>query len=143
MQFTYPCRITPASDWADGETGFVVLFPDWNDAATQGETEAEAQARAGDLLATLLGDAIDRKLEIPEPSAGQCRVAPPIDIALKAAVYVAMRAKGWSKSELARRMDVDEREVRRLLDPDVGSRVSTLRAALAALDARVDVAVAA
>lgn len=38
-------------------------------------------------------------------------------MALKAAVYLAVREAGIGNSELARRMQLDEKEARRILDP--------------------------
>jgi hypothetical protein len=50
-------------------------------------------------------------LDIPAPALpkrGERMVATPVTTALKAAVYVAMREQAVSKSELARRMRVNE-----------------------------------
>lgn len=40
---------------------------------------------------------------------------------------------GISKMELARRLDVDEKQVRRLLDPNITSRLDNIAAAFKAL----------
>jgi antitoxin HicB len=57
---------------------------------------------------------------------------PPV-LAYKAALFSAMRRDAISKSELARRLEVDEKDVRRLVDPRYrGSKVERLHAALAA-----------
>jgi hypothetical protein len=53
-------------------------------------------------------------------------------LAYKAALYSVMRRDGISKSDLARRLGVDEKDVRRLVDPRYrGSKVERLHAALA------------
>ena len=61
--------------------------------------------------------------------------------ALKAAVYLALRDQGISKSELARRMRVDEKETRRMLDPRHPTKVPTLERALAVLGLRAEIEV--
>ena len=61
--------------------------------------------------------------------------------AMKAAVYLAMKKQGLSKSDLARRMDLDEKEARRILDPKHSTKVPTLERALHVLGKRVEVVV--
>jgi hypothetical protein len=57
---------------------------------------------------------------------------PPL-LAYKAALYGVMRRDRISKSELARRLGIDEKDVRRLVDPRYrGSKVERLHQALAA-----------
>jgi len=67
-------------------------------------------------------------------------VSVPVTTALKAGVYIAMREQNVSKSELARRMHVDEKEARRMLDPSHPTKIPTLERALAALGRRAEVA---
>lgn len=145
MRLAYGVRIRPASEWAEGETGFVATIRDFDRAATQGETIEEVTARAADLLYTLVEDAIERGLDLPAPSPleeGETLVDVPFDIAAIASIYLAMRAQRISKVELARRMGKDEKEVRRLLDPSHGTRISTVRAALEALGQKVSIELA-
>ena len=68
-------------------------------------------------------------------------MATPMTTALKAAVYLALRDQGISKSELARRMRVDEKETRRMLDPRHPTKVPTLERALAVLGLRAEIEV--
>jgi antitoxin HicB len=57
---------------------------------------------------------------------------PPL-LAYKAALFSAMRRDGVSKSALARRLGIDEKDVRRLIDPKYrGTKVERLHAALTA-----------
>jgi antitoxin HicB len=57
---------------------------------------------------------------------------PPL-LAYKAALYGVMRRDRISKSELSRRLGIDEKDVRRLVDPSYrGSKVERLHQALAA-----------
>ncbi len=74
--------------------------------------------------------------DIPEPSRpkrGQHLIALPAKMAAKAALYLAIREAGISRSELARRIGCDVREVRRLLDPMHASKVGRIEKALAAV----------
>ena len=45
MNFVYPVTLTP-----DPDGGFVVTFPDWPEAITQGETRDQALEEAADCL---------------------------------------------------------------------------------------------
>jgi antitoxin HicB len=60
---------------------------------------------------------------------------------MKAAVYLAIKEQGLSKSDLARRMDLDEKEARRILGPKHATKVPTLERALHTLGKRVEVVV--
>jgi antitoxin HicB len=62
-------------------------------------------------------------------------------IALKLALAQAMREQGTRKAALARRLGTDEKEVRRLLDPDHAAKARRLAEALRALGHSVEVAV--
>jgi antitoxin HicB len=130
-EFTYPVTLTP--DEADG--GFVVTFEDLPEAITQGETVAEALAEAADALEEAVAGRIQRSDPIPGPSpvAGRPAVPVPAQTAAKAALYLALRETGISKAELAGRLDCDEKEVRRLLDPRHPSKLPRIHKALAAL----------
>ena len=117
-----------------------------------GEAGAESGGRLGDdalaeaagALQAALEARIEDGLDIPAPSArkrGERLVGTPITTALKAAVHVALRDAGVSKSELARRMQVDEKEARRMLDPRHPTKVPTLERALAVLGRRAEIEV--
>ena len=56
---------------------------------------------------------------------------------LELAIYQAMRDRGVSQVELARRLDCDPKDVRRLLDLMHRSRLDRLEAALRALGKRL------
>jgi antitoxin HicB len=80
------------------------------------------------------------ELEIPEPSAvrrKQILVPLPAAMAAKAALYLAIQEAGVSKSELARRLKLDEKEIRRLLDPRHATRLSRIQKVLEALGKRL------
>jgi len=139
MNFVYPVTLTP-----DPGGGFVVTFPDWPEAITQGETRDQALAEAADCLEEAVAARIDDRGEIPLPSSprsDEATVAVPIATALKAALYLAVREAGIGTSELARRLDVHEKEARRLLDPRHGSKAAALERALLAMGRRLAIEV--
>ena len=126
----------PATLVRDGEGRVQVRFPDFPEALTDGADEAEALAEAADCLAEAVAARIADREDLPAPSPlrrGLHAVPLPPVLAYKAALFSAMRRDGVSKSELARRLGLDEKDVRRLVDPSYrGSKVERLHAALAA-----------
>ena len=139
-RFTYPVKL--ALDRKDG--GYVVSCRDIPEAITQGDSIEDALAEAEGALQAAIEGRIEDGIEIPARSRakrGERIVPTPISTALKVAVYLAMREQGVSKSELARRMRVHEKEARRMLDPRHPTRVPTLERALAVLGRRAEIAV--
>lgn len=135
-QFVYPARFTP--DAQDG--GFVVTFVDFPEAITQGETIEEALQEAADCLEEAMANRIVVGLPIPPPSRmkrGQYAVPVAAQTAAKAALYIALQEVRITKAELAKRLQCDEKEVRRLLDPRHPSKLPRLEAALAAVGHRL------
>ena len=119
----------PADIERDEDGRYVVAFPDFGWGATDGATRDEALAEAKDL---------------PEPSlAGRGRplVVPPVQIALKTALYQAYRQAGISQRRLARDLDVAESEVRRMLNPEHSTKATRIDHALRRLGKRVTVTV--
>lgn len=134
--FTYPARLMP--DPKDG--GFVVSFLDLPEVITQGEDEADALVQAADALEEAIAGRIRRGEEIPAPTAtgnGRHLVPVPAQMAAKAALYLAVKETGITRSELAARLSCDEKEVRRLLDPRHPSKLPRIEAALAALGKQI------
>ena len=136
--YTYPAMFEPG-----GDGGFVVTFPDVEGAITQGVSRADAMAQAVDALGTALLFYAKEGRSLPTPRASDdlpsVTVAP--DVAAKLAVLEAFADAGISKSELGRRIDRDEKEVRRILDPLHPTKLPLLSAALAALGRRLVVGV--
>lgn len=130
-QFTYPARFTAGSD------GRVLAeFIDLPRVATDGSDEREAMEEAMDALGSDLSIRLARREAIPPPSPvkrGQRLVPVPLWLAPKLALYLAMRDQQVSNSELARRLGVHERVVRRMLDPEHASKTERIQAALAVL----------
>ncbi len=140
-QFTYAVRLTADKD--DG--GYVVTCRDLPETVTQGETIEEALAEAADALEEVIAARIDDGREIPTPSPakrGERAVSVPPSMALKAAVYLAVQQAGISNSELARRMKLDEKEARRILDPHHPTKLPRIEAALPVLGRHIELALA-
>ncbi len=130
-RYGFPARLEP-----DEEGRLVVHFPDLPEALTDGSDEAEALIEAADCLSEALAGRINRSEEIPPPSRlrrGMHWVAPEPTMALKSALYSALRARNMTVADLARRLDVDDRKAARLIDPRAASRLTDLEAALSAV----------
>jgi len=131
-RFIYPVTLT--ADETDG--GFTVTCRDLPEAITQGEDRADALHEAADCLEEAIAGRIDDGVTIPLPSTtkpGEDSVAVPLQTAMKAALYLAMRDEGLTKVDLARRIGADEKEARRILDPHHGTKLPAMERALAAL----------
>lgn len=140
-EFTYPVVLTK-----DPSGGYVVSCPDLPELLTQGEDRADAVASAIDALEEAIAGRVRRGENIPEPSEPSevqdvelIRV-PPI-MAAKAALAIALREGGLSQSAFARETGVDEKEVRRLLDPRHPSKLPRLQKALRAVNREVEIRV--
>ena len=137
--YNYPAEIE-----RDEDGRYVVTFPDFGWGATDGATRDEALDEAKDLLRELITTTIREGGALPEPShAGRPRrlVVPPVQIALKAALYEAWRQAGISQRRLARDLNVAESEVRRMLNPEHSTKAATMDRALRRLGKRVTVTV--
>jgi antitoxin HicB len=83
---------------------------------------------------------IRRGDEIPEASAarrGECGVPLPAPMAANPALYLAIRQAGIGNLALARRIHVDEKEIRRMLDPRHPTKLPRIQLALHALGVRL------
>ena len=126
------------------ETGGVLVhFVDVPEAHTFGATEAAASELALDCLIAALGGYIrlGRKIPGPSPARGRPIATLPPLVAAKLALYEAMRAQAITRTELARRLGLQENAVRRLLDLDHRSHIDQIDRALAALGQRLEVRV--
>lgn len=119
---------------------FLVGFPDFPTAHTDGADANEAMEEAIDCLGSSIAFAMADKANVPKPSRpkrGQKLVPVPLWIVAKLALYWAIRELRMSQSELARRLKVRETVVRRMLDPNHDTRPEKIQAALEALGKRV------
>jgi antitoxin HicB len=136
-RFAWPAEVLEEPE------GITVTFPDVPGAITWGATRAEAMERAADALVSVFSALIEDGKPVPPPSDAQGRPAVsigPLDAA-KVALHNAMLEAKMSNVELARRMNTDEKAVRRMRDPLHGGRIEKLVAALRILGKRVETAV--
>jgi antitoxin HicB len=122
----------------------LVEFVDLPSVATDGEDRREAFEEAMDALGSDLSIRLSRREEIPVPSRakrGHRMVPVPLWLAPKLALYVAMREQRVNNSELARRLGVHERVVRRMMDPQHATKAEKIQAALAVLGKQMTVEV--
>ncbi len=131
MKYAYPCVLNPEEGG-----GYYVVFPDVRGALTGGKTRAEALEMAQDALTVALAGYVIAGWDIPSPSPvahGQCLIALEPIPAAKLALYIAMREQGISEAELARRLNLAESAVGKLLMTDRYTHISTVMKALRAV----------
>jgi antitoxin HicB len=137
--FTYPAKFTAGRDGR-----VLVEFIDLPRVSTDGKNERDAMEEAMDALGSDLSIRLSRREEVPAPSAakrGQRLVPVPLWLAPKLALYLAMRDQQVNNSELARRLGIHERVVRRMLDPGHATKAARIQAALAVLGKQMTVEV--
>ncbi|MXY17089.1 MAG: type II toxin-antitoxin system HicB family antitoxin [Acidobacteria bacterium] len=135
MQFVYPAALTRT-----GPRELVVSFRDLPECLTSGEDVDAALAAAADALAEALAARIDDDEPIPEPArtvSGEHEIAVPPGIAAKAALAIAFRKSGLTRVAFAASLGVDEKVVRRMLDPRHGTSPDRIAKALGTLGQRV------
>jgi len=138
MTYRYPVRISREAKGG----GLTVTFPDLPDAVTCGETIEAALAAAVDCLDEVLASHIRLGKEIPSPSkAKKFSVVPSIGIAAKAALYDSFRSSDLRKGELARQLNVNETEIRRMFDPLHPTKISRIEKALGVLGKRISLTI--
>lgn len=133
MRYVYPCNIE--GNETDGD-GFTAIFPDVNGAITGGFTFKEALINAEDCLVVSLSACVDCYEELPAPSSyqeGQELLTVQPVIAAQLDLYTAMREQGISRSDLARRLDIDGDDVDRLLSLDYRTPITQVLQALRAV----------
>lgn len=136
QSFAYPARLVP--DRRDG--GFTVRFRDLPEALTSGGDRADALIEAADCIEEAIANRIAERLEIPEAGParrGDVVVAVPAPTAAKAALYVAMKQLGLTHAALAKRLNLHEREVRRMLDPRHPTKLTRIQSVLDSLGHRL------
>ena len=131
MQFRYAARLQP-----DLSGEITVSFRDFPECLTSGADESAALVEARDALEEAVASRIDDNEPIPAPSrrrAGEQYIAVPPDMAAKAAFALALRDSGLSRLAFARRLGVDEKVVRRMLDPRHHTATNRIHKALRSL----------
>lgn len=128
ISFTYPATIKQ-----DEGGFFLVSFRDIPFAVTDSSTLEGALEEAADCLSEALASCIEDNEVIPLPSAalkGEHMISPAALIAAKAALYLAAREQGITKTALAGRIGVSEAVGRRLLDPRYQTKLVKIDEAL-------------
>lgn len=136
-KFSYPAKFT--RDRKEG--GFIISFRDICEAITEAETIEDCFVEAADCLEEAIAGRIDDGLYIPNPSKprrSELLISVPAHTAIKAALYLTMLEKEVNKSELARRLNVDVKEVRRMLNPHHGTKLPTMEHALLILGKSIE-----
>jgi antitoxin HicB len=137
--FSYPAKFSAGRDGR-----ILVEFVDLPRVATDGKDAHEAFEEAMDALGSDPSIRLSHREEIPVPSAakrGHRMVPVPLWLAPKLALYLAMRDQHVNNSELARRLGVHERVLRRMLDPQHATKAERIQAALAVLGKQMTVEV--
>jgi antitoxin HicB len=133
--FTYPAKLH-----AEAGGHLTVRFADLPEAITSGNGRQEAVRQAADCLEEAIAGRIADSLDIPPPSKakrGQTQITLSGSMAAKASLYLAMREAGITRVLLARRLGVDEKEVRRMLNPRHPTKLPRIEQALASLGKRL------
>lgn len=130
----------PATFKRDEDGRYLVSFADFPNSHTDGPDINGAMEEAIDCLGSSIAFAMSDNADVPKPSGpkrGQRLVPVPLWIVGKLALYWAVREIGITQSELARRLNVRETVVRRMLDPNHDTRPEKIQAALEALGRRI------
>ncbi len=139
-RFVYPVTLE-----LDEDGVIIVEFPDFSFGVTDGADIDEALFNASNCLEEIIASYISDGQPIPAPSGTpdgwSAEVAPGPVIAAKAALYQAVRDAGITKVALAKRLGVDEKDVRRMLDPKYATKIPALDRALTALGKRLEITV--
>lgn len=137
-QFNYPVKLTKQK-----EGGYLAQFPDFPEAITQGESKEDALHEAIDCLEEAIAHRIAKKLDIPLPSRRKRYhyILLSTTFSAKTALYLTMKEKKLSNTLLAKKLDCDEKEVRRLLDPHYHSKLPRIEEALYVLGKRIQIKV--
>jgi antitoxin HicB len=121
---------------------WLVRFPGVPEALTEGETPEEARSNAVDCVIAALEGYMKAGRPLPRDPPGSTRLdraVLPSLVTAKLAVYDTMRARGWSKLELARQLGVPENSVRRLLNLRHSSHMSIIDEALAKMKTELSI----
>ena len=139
MRYVYPAVLQPEPDGS----AVNVSFPDVSGALTLGDDEAEAVSLAEDCLVTALYGYVRSWEPVPGPGPAKGRPLVPVPwlVAMKLALYSAMREQRVSAAELARRLGVSEKVVGALLHLKRRTHLGQLERALAELGVQLEVTV--
>ena len=110
--YLYPATPTP-----EPEGGTTVVFRDLPEAITCGGGDEEMMAMAREVLELAVAERMERGEEVPASAAEPGDTLVPVRplLAAKAALHNALKRSQTTKSDLARRLGVNEAVVRRML----------------------------
>lgn len=134
----YPAQFTP-----DTNGTLLVTFRDVPEAVGVGETLEIAHQSALDGLQTAFGIYMDERRPIPAPSPLQeveYAIYLPVSVQAKMALYHEMLSQGVSKAQLARRLNVNQKQIDRLWDLAHSSKLEAIEKAFDKLGKRLSVA---
>lgn len=139
MNISYPAT------FVDDEDGFIfVQFPDVPGCATNGEGHAEAYEMAQDALGIMLDSYIWDHAALP-PRSKATRDHVTVELSAldssKLALCLEMAKVKLTKTELAARLGVDEKEARRILAVGHNTKLDTLEAAFKAIGRKITIQV--
>lgn len=123
---------------------FEISFRDFENLHSVAFNEDDIELEARDALTAMVGELIDSRIPIQEPSAaqeGEIVIHLPVLTCLKAALHNAMISTGTRKADLARKLNQKGPQIDRLLDVSHASKVETLEQALYLLGYEVSVSV--
>ena len=109
--FKYPVKLKKQH-----EGGYLVRFPDFPEAITQGDNIDDALEEASDCLEEAIANRIVMGTEIPFATLkrkAKYEISLHATIAAKVALYMAMKNQNINKVSLAKQLDYDEKEIRR------------------------------
>jgi len=138
VRLAYPIELILMSPEDGGR--WLVTFPDWNNAVTEGDDPAEAMTNAVDCLETMIDYHLRKGLDIPAPGRARGRrlVAPDSDLATKAVLWRAFRESDLTDAEFAAQVGLTPDQLhRRLFHPRARLRPELVRKAAAALGKRL------
>ena len=126
MRFSYPYITGPQNDTV------IIEFPDVPGALTEVRKGENGEEIIRDCLVSALGGYIEGKLVPPAPSSPRGRPCVTLDLvtSAKLTLAMAMAEQRVSNVDLAQQLGVNEKVVRRMLDPDHRSRIDRLEDAL-------------
>jgi len=134
--FAYPVKLEPG----ENPEILIVTFRDVPEAITQGHGEKDALWQAADCLEEAIAGRIADGRPIPiasKPARTERLIPLPAPMAAKAALYLALKDAAMSNVQLARKLNCDEKEVRRMLDPKHSTKLPRIKEALEALGKRL------
>lgn len=126
----------------DSAGDHVVTVRELPEVVTSGSNLKEALELAADAIEAAMTGRMKDEMELDPPAPlrhGEHPVALPVQLAAKAAIYSAWKRARMSKAELALRLDRDEDEVRRMLDPRHVTKLDQLEEAARALGVHLSV----